>query len=439
MARPDERHEEARAAAFALLSSETDADMRVPGYAATLADIAAHLVADAVQHNARIRTHRPPEGLLRSARDAISLMADAIRRGLPGAGAATGGVVGRAFELHSSYVTHYDRSWQLSGSVPRLFFDHPATTPDLAALRADMAQRLAAKGHDARVTDRLEVMQGRSPYSRDRSDHWTSFRLPADDRRATLEQHVAHLEHISTTRREERLQEFAENFHLACIHADRISRLLDETTSHALDVMDDPAGLVFLDVDLHSVTRSRSGVHASIRATFQGLSEALAPREVEGVYTAPIDGTMPRTHNMKDMLAQQRELRRVMKRRPELVIDGTGRRLLETLGMDVAGIVAEMVATHRSVRSIPGDDNVTVRIDAGRVTANGRMARDVYWRRNELEVRATFPDAVAQTLAGRCATLVVDHPALEGTVIGRARVEKRRTLVSVKPRWEKLP
>lgn len=436
MGAPDHRHETARAAALAVLSTEPDADVRVPGYAATTADIAAHLVGDAVQHDARLRADRPSAGLLKAGREAIALMAAAIRKGLPDAGAATKGAVGRSFELHSSYVSHYGRNWQLSGSIPRLFARYPETTPDVAALRMDMVHRLMELGIDEEVADRLEVVHGRSPYSSKRDGHWTAFRLPADDRRATLEQNVAHIDHLSTITLEQKLRGFARNFREAHLHAERISKLLDETTSHALDVMDDPAGLVFLDVELRGVMRTKSGLHATIRATFEGLSAALTPREVHGSYTSPIEGTMARTHDMKDMLVHQRQLRRIVRTRPDLQIDATGRRLLEAHGLDVRALVQEMVAGHRSIQSVPGLPDATMRIDEGRVTVIARISPDVYWRRNQLEVRATFPDAVAQTLAGRCATLVVAHPALEGTVIGRAKVEKKRTLVSVKPRWE---
>lgn len=435
---PDERHEVARAAAFAILSIEPDAEMRIPGYAAALGDIAAHLVADAVQHDGRINAARPSPGLVKAGREAIALMADAVRKGLPDAGAATSGMVGRAFELHSSYVTHYDSIWQFSGSVPRLFVEYPASAPDETALRDDMVRRLTDMGVDARIRDGLEVLHGRSPYSSTREDVWTAFLLPADDRRATLEQNIAHIDHMSTLALERRLQELARNFHLAWKHAGRISTLLDETTSHALDVMDDPAGLIFIDMRLSGVTPARKGVevHAAMRATFEGLSEALTPREVQGTYTASIEGTMPRTHDMKDMLDHQRQLRRLLRTRPALQIDATGRRLLESYGIDVRAMVMDMVEGHRAIEHVPGRPETTVRIDAGRVTMAARISSDAYWRRNQIEVRAVLPDVVAQTLAGRRATLVIDHPAFEGATIGSIRVEKRRTVVTVRSRWE---
>ena len=446
METPVDKHRQALDLARRLLADDPRADLPMQGYAATAGDVAAHLVANAATRRGNARIDRSVPKLIEAGRQAIIGLSAYTTDRHARAGTYGGevkGTIGTEWRYMSGDVYHYGHSWKLSASTRELHRRHPTTLPDLDECGRRFRQALRAEGVPENVVGGAYALIEKPEYGGDDEHVWTGFVMPMEDRRLDIVQTIVDIVHTSTVVVASSLTSHAKAAAAVHRHRDSLARMLDHAREVCMSSMGQYEHVGYESVKLRSVYQGRGKLadSVSIHATLLGLSEALTRREMTCVLTGKLGETETERSNLNSILEDQKTLASARRRLGRATVDVTGRAFMAAAGHDVAamldGIFDYGPKTSPRISAGKGMD-AWFRITKGRITANVQVAPEARWKNDHLELKRQLPQAIMNSLAGRPATDVVDHPALEGATIRSVRTMRDRTLVMIMPRWEPL-
>lgn len=442
-------HARARAAALGILEEHPRSHLTIPGYASTLADIAAHMVATAAVRRHIVNVDRAVARHIDAGRLAIALLSMETSDPDPSVSRTpysntVEGVVGTKWQYSLGQINHYGATSRLSGSLRGLFERLPALEPDHDELTRRYRGELIMASVPADIAEAAVVQRGSSPHRFDDSRPWTEFLVPMPDRRLDHRGHVVDLMHQSTIQTSNSMAQYARQAAKVHENLDTIGRMADAAEEIAfeqtIDVPElDCKGVRLYSVHIHRGLKMKDNVVLHI--DLEGLSEAFRRIPVLGVMTGPIGSTCPETTNLPEMVKIQQKRARAFKRLGHPTIDRTGRLFMEAaehvpddllkgLKDGLTNIETRLHAGHGT--------KAWFRIDNGRITAAVDISPEVRWKNDRLEIKRHLPETVVGSLPGRPGTVIMEHPALENTVIRSARMEKGRLVVGIAPIWEKM-
>jgi len=441
-----DKHRQAVDLARRLLADDPRAHLPMKGYAATAGDVAAHLVANAATRRGNARIDRSVPRFIEAGRQAIVSLSAYTTDRHPKAGPYGGevkGTVGAEWRYLSGDVYHYGYSWKLSASTHDLHRQYPATLPDLEEYGRRFREELRGEGVPEDIVNGAHAFIEAPDHGGATEHVHTGFVMPMDDPRLDIVQTIVDIVHISTVVVSSSIARHASA--AAAVHRNRdtLSKMLDHARDVCMSCMDDHEHVAYESVRLKSVYQGRGTLPdaVSIHATLLGLSEALTRREMICTLTGKLGETQTERSNLDSILSDQKTLASARRRLGRPTVDVTGRAFMKAAGHDVDEMLGGMCdyGTKNGSRISAGQGkDAWFRIAKGRVAANVQVAPEARWKYDHIELKRQLPQAIMNSLAGRPATDVVDHPALEGATIRSVRTLNNRTLIMIVPRWEAL-
>lgn len=420
-----------------------------PGYASTLGDIAAHLVARAAVRRKGWNTVKAVEHYVSAGRNAIDQLSLATNDPAPGASKAmfSGGLagrVGRCWKLNQGYMNHYGETLLLSGTLPGLFKDLPLVEIDNDDMTLRYREALSREGLPDEIVTRSTVITGDNPHGQPDKRLWTIFHTPMKDRRLDHNPTMVDLPHNSTILVNSSMATYARQALILWQNLDRIRDMVESAEDIAIEAMSQVPGLIFERTTLYSVNTGRGPNLKDavvLHMHYTGLSEGLREMPILAIMTGEIGLRRPTTSTIPGMLKPQKKRFEALRRLGHPTIDRTGRLFMEA-ARHVPDDLIDALKRNESqaeTRLHAGyGTNAWFKISNGRVTASLEVAAGVHWKHDRLVVRRSFPETVVGTLPGRPATTIIDHPALEGATIRSARMKDGSLIIGIAPIWEKL-
>jgi len=422
------RFDEAHAEALRMVAQLDGATGAVNGYPVTPAEIAAFVVARAVAGR-RGAVAPAVWRMYGKAAEIAAQLGPLVEQ--PQASGQVSGRHGVSWSLSGSFLHVADDFRHLSVAAPGFHVGLPAAAPDEDRLLGMYRRWLRWAGV------REELVAGATIATR---TGWTRFELPMPDARLTAAGEIMNAAHLADVKLDESLATYAmEAVAIQDNHAS-LSRLADKVQRDAdlkaagVDGLE--IGAAYLrSVGHHSTAtlKQRVTMHVPVR----GLTPGLRPAWGWTTYSSELGLDAITGSGMEAEVDTYLQRRRTLDRAGGLRVEMTGMAVLASRGHDVEAMIEK--AREAAFHAVTQGTTEYVSVDEGRIVATAPLSDRVRWSKDHIEVDDALPETLMQALVGRPARSVVDHPALEGAVVSRARRKGRKTHIHLEPRWEIRP